>query len=196
MFRHRTRRARTVAASIATALLLASCATPTPYRPATGVGDYRTGYSDQAIEANRYRVSFAGNSLTSRETVERYLLYRAAQLTIEQGYDHFVLVDRDVERRTRTYVEPGPRATFGFGFGYWNPYWRYYGDRFGWRSWDPFGGDPFWDRNVDVRTVNRYEAIAEIQLGRGAKPEGNERAFTAREVVERLAPTIVVPPAR
>lgn len=192
----RTRRTRLAVASIAGAMILASCATPTPYRPAVGVGEFRTGYFDQPIEANRYRVSFAGNSLTSRETVERYLLYRAAQLTLEQGYEHFVLVDRDTERRTRTYVDPGPRASFGFGFGYWNPYWRYYGPRFGWRTWDPFWGDPFWDRNIDVRTVDRYEAIAEIVLGRGPKPADNVRAFDAREVIDRLGPTIVLPQPR
>jgi hypothetical protein len=44
----------------------------------------RAGYSDQQIESNRFRVSFAGNSLTARETVERYLLYRAAELTVQQ----------------------------------------------------------------------------------------------------------------
>jgi hypothetical protein len=39
------------------------------------------GYSEQQIENNRFRVQFAGNSLTDRKTVETYLLYRAAELT-------------------------------------------------------------------------------------------------------------------
>ena len=53
------------------------------------------GYSEQRIEENRYRVSFAGNSATSRQTVEDYLLYRAAELTVQTGHDWFEVVDRD-----------------------------------------------------------------------------------------------------
>ena len=41
---------------------------------------------------------FHGNSLTSRETVEAYLLYRAAELTIERGGDWFTILDREDAR--------------------------------------------------------------------------------------------------
>src|SRR3546814_6915077 len=81
----------------------------------SGYGFNRTGFSEQRIESNRYMVSFSGNSLTSRETVERYLLFRAAELTVQQGFDHFILVDRNTDRKTRTYVDrpfgPGDRTS-------------------------------------------------------------------------------------
>ena len=99
-------RAAALAIALASASVLASCATPTPYQPATGSGMYRTGYWDEQIENDRFRVTFAGNSLTSRETVERYLLYRAAQLTVEQGYDYFTLADRDTEKKSRGLFSP------------------------------------------------------------------------------------------
>lgn len=181
-----------LALALAGGAALASCATPTPYQPATARGAYGNGYSDEQLEANRFRVSFAGNSLTSRETVERYLLYRAAQLTVEQGYDHFVLVNRDTEKHTRTYVDQPFRTG---PWGYWGPYWRYYGRGFGWRTWDPFWGDPFWDRDIDVRTVDRYEAIAEIVLGKGPKPD-DVHAFDARSVLQSLGPSVVPPAPR
>jgi hypothetical protein len=57
------------------------------------------------IETNRFRVSFAGNSMTSRETVERYLLFRAAEITLQQGYDGFEMADRSTERHSNTYVD-------------------------------------------------------------------------------------------
>lgn len=190
----RRRRLARLGAVVAGSLALASCMTATPYRPATGSGQLRTGYSDQQIESNRFRVSFAGNSLTSRETVERYLLYRAAELTVQSGADYFVLSDRDTEKKTRTYTTPGVGGGFyGGPWGGWGPSWRYYRPRFGWRSWDPFWGDPFFDRNVDIRTVEQYEAIAEIVTGRGPKPADNVRAFDAREVLNRLGPSIQVP---
>jgi len=134
-------------------------------------------------------VTFAGNSLTSRETVERYLLYRAAELTVSQGADWFSLVERQTDRKTRTYVEPDPYGRYG----YWRPAWRYYGPRWGWRAWDPWYGDPFWAERVDVRTVERFEASAEILLGKGPKPAGDPRAFDARDVMANLGPTIVRP---
>ena len=99
-----------VAALAASTLLVAGCATETPYRPATGVGFSRTGYSDRQIEPNRFLVSFAGNSVTSRDTVERYLFFRAAELTLQNGYDYFVMADRDTDRQSRTYSTGG-----GFG---------------------------------------------------------------------------------
>ncbi|MBX3594563.1 hypothetical protein [Sphingomonas sp.] len=187
----RRMRAAAAALALASASMLASCAMPTAYQPATGTGTYRTGYWDEQIEADRFRVTFAGNNLTSRETVERYLLYRAAQLTVERGFDYFTMADRDTEKRSRTYVNepfgPGP-------WGYWGPSWRYYGPRWGWRSWDPFWGDPFWGRSVDVRTVDRYEATAEIVTGRGRKPD-NVRSFDARQVLANLGPSIQQPAA-
>ncbi len=188
------RRSRTVAVALAlaSASVLASCAMPTPYQPAMGTGEYRTGYWDEQIEANRFRVTFSGNSLTSRETVERYLLYRAAQLTLERGFDHFILAERDTEKRSRTYIDEPLRAG---RWGYWGPSWRYYSPRWGWRGWSPWYGDPFWDREVDVRVVDRYEAIAEIITGRGPKP-ANVRAFSAREVVDNLGPLVTRPAPR
>src|SRR5688572_23728482 len=81
----------------AVAGLLAACATATPYQPATS-GSY--GFSEQQIEDDRVRISFRGNSVTDRETVETYLLYRAAEVTLQGGHDYFVVAQRDTESRT------------------------------------------------------------------------------------------------
>lgn len=193
MFRSLPSRRSTIALTLAAALL-ASCSTATTYRPATGTGFARTGFSDIEVEPNRFRVTFAGNGYTPRETVERYLLFRAAELTVQKGDDHFIVVDRDTDKQTRTYTTPGfgGYGGFGAGFGYWGPSWRYRGRGFGWRGWDPYFGDPFWDRSVDVSTVDRYEATAEIVTGKGRKPD-NVRAFDAHAVMERLGPTVQMP---
>ncbi|RZL51931.1 MAG: hypothetical protein EOP65_16550, partial [Sphingomonas sp.] len=134
-----------VAALAASTLMVAGCATETTYRPATGQGFNRTGYSDRRIEPDRYLVSFAGNSVTSRDTVERYLLFRAAELTLQNGYDYFVMANRDTDLQSRTYSTPGVGGGWGYGGfgGYWGPSWRYYGRGFGWRSWDPWFGGGF-----------------------------------------------------
>ena len=175
-------------AAILTAGGLAACATATPYQPNVRGNAASGGYSDYRVAENRFRVTFAGNSLTSRDTVERYLLFRAAELTLAQGYDWFSTVERDTEVRTRyrDYGFSGPR----FGYSpYFSPHWRYYG-RYGWSGfYDPFG----WDRDVDIREIRRYEASSEIVMGRGPKPAADPRAFDAREVVARVAPMVPRP---
>lgn len=168
---------------------LSACAvTPTPYQPVGApYGTASGGFAELQIEPNRFRVNFSGNSYTRRETVENYLLFRAAELTLAQGYDWFTTVERDTERTTR-YRDYGTGPRFGGG-PFWHPSWRYYG-RHGWSPfYDPFG----WDRDVDVREINKYEATAEIVMGRGPKPAADPRAFDAREVASRLSPTVVRP---
>jgi hypothetical protein len=176
---------------------LAACATPTPYQPNIKGQATSGGFSEVRLEPNRFRVTFAGNSLTSRETVEGYLLFRAAELTVQSGYDWFAVVDRDTDKKTNTYVEPDPfyRPWYG-AYGYWRPYWRYYGTGFGWRTWDPFWGDPFWGDRLDVRTIDRYEASAEILMEKGPKPAGDPRAFDARAVMENMRSRIQYPAPR
>jgi hypothetical protein len=182
---------RVFSAVAATSLVLTGCESATTYHPATGRGFARDGFSDQRIEANRFQVSFAGNSVTSRDTVERYLLFRAAQLTVQNGYDNFVLVDRSTDRKTRTTVSdpfgPGP-------FGYWGVSWRYHRPGFGWGYYDPFfGRGPFGRNDFDVNTIDRYEAHAEIVMGHGSPPAGNVHAFDAHQVMQNLGPTIAMP---
>lgn len=173
---------RSTALLLAAMVVLTACATPTPYQPAVGT---RWGYEEMPIESNRYRVSFGGNSLTDRETVENYLLYRAAELTLQQGYDHFILANRATDEASRIVGHGSDpffnRSRLGMRYAFFHPRW-------GWRSMH----DPFWD-DVNYREINRYEASAEIVFGRGPKPAGDPGAFNAREVIENLGADIIRP---
>ena len=150
------------------------------------------GFTDQRLDDTHARVTFQGNSMTSRERVENYLLYRAAELTVAQGYDWFEMVDSHTGDHQSTYVEPGPAYGGFYGGGYWRPSWRFHGG-FGWRGWDPYWGGPFWADNFDVETVDRYEANAEIAMGHGPKPADDRKVFDARAVMANLGPSIVKP---
>ena len=173
---------------VTAALALAACATATPYQP-LGTRGSGGGFAEQRLEANRYRVVFAGNDYTSRQRVENYLLFRAAELTLANGYDGFTIVRRDTDKTVDTRVyDTGLRSSYYSG---WRPYWRYYGGGYGWRSWDPWFGGPYWGDNFDVRTVQRYEAMAEIIMFRGNRADPS--SFNARQVIANLRPTIQVP---
>ena len=86
--------------------LLAGCASPAAYAPrASGQS---TGYTDQELTQTRYRITFTGNSVTSRETVENYLLLRAAEVTQAAGYQFFMFDSRDTRAMTRYSAMPQP----------------------------------------------------------------------------------------
>lgn len=165
----------------AVAGLLAACATATPYQPSETAG---YGFQEQQIEDNRVRITFRGNTLTDRETVETYLLYRAAELTLAAGKDYFVVSDRDTEEHSRLQGEGFRPSPYGFRYYAFRPHW-------GWSPWY----DPFWDEPSRYREVTRYEAIAEIAMFNGQKPANDASAFSAREVQANLQNRIVRPPA-
>ncbi|WP_084395779.1 CC0125/CC1285 family lipoprotein [Henriciella aquimarina] len=173
--------------AMAALALLGACATATPYQPATNSD---RGYSDQQIENNRWMITFSGNSLTDRQTVETYLLYRAAELTSQQGFDHFRMVRRATDADSRF-------VPVGSTYSHFSPYYRYYGAHgrlLGYPSyWDRYGYyDPFWDGPSEYREVTRFEASAEILMGKGEKPD-DPAYFSAEEVLMNLAGQIQLP---
>ena len=156
-------------------VLLSACSTATPYGPAF---DSRYGFSETQIEQNRWTVGFSGNSLTDLKTVESYLLYRAAELTDQQGFDYFVMVDRKVD-------EDSQFQSTGFGPNYSPFRMQYYSPRWGWRNpYDPYFND------VTLREVTKYEALAEIVMGKGPKPATDPKAYDAEDVLITMAPKI------
>jgi hypothetical protein len=153
---------------------LAACSTPTPYQAA--VDDY--GYRDQQLESNRYRVSFAGNTATSLETVQNYVLYRAAELTVANGYDYFRVVDRSTESRSGG-VTPG---RVGVGVG---------GVGGGSGSGVGIGLSTFFGSGYP----EYYAVFMDVLMFKGEKPASDDTAYNAREVLRRLEPTLHRPPA-
>ena len=193
-----------IATAVVSALALSACETATPYQPLGARGTHASGgFTDQQIEANRWNVTFSGNSLTSRQTVERYLLFRSAELTLQQGYDWFTTVDRNTERKTDYVGFDNDPFYSGFGGGYFGPRWGLYRRGYGWGyGYGGFGGGfgafggPWGGGSVDLQQVSRYTASTEIVMGRGPKPTEDRRAFTARAVVDHLRATIQVPQPR
>ena len=186
--------------------LLGACATATTYKPQVNSDG---GYDDQQIETNRWAVSFVGNSLTDRQTVETYLLYRSAELTQQNGFDNFQIVSRETDAKSR-FLSTGFSSPFyynfygygghaGFGPGFYNSGFR--GRHFGHRGFrgSRFGGfggfhDPFYGGPSSFTERVNYEATAEIVMHRGEKPD-DAAYFSASEVLENLGGTIVLPEA-
>lgn len=94
-----TRRPFLITALVATSLGAAAACSPsqTVYGPAVGQPGRALGYDAMRIEQNRWRVTFTAGPDATTAQAERLALRRAAELTLENGYDWFQLVDRRVE---------------------------------------------------------------------------------------------------
>jgi len=208
-----------LAASVA---ILSACATSTPYQAASKPGGF-DGFSQTLIENDRARVSFGGNSLTDRETVENYLLYRAAELAVERGFESFTLTERDTEEKTRlsssgssfgsNFYDPYFnysffRPSFGWSRGYrfsrfagFSPYRGIGFSRFGRRGFSGFGrrgfgtGLGFYDPFFNDFNVREITKYrASAEVKFGRfKTPGADNSFNAREVLQNLGPTISYP---
>ena len=149
---------------------LAGCAAhPTPYQAAATGGGY--GYGEQQVEANRFRVTFTGNSDTPRQWVENGLLYRAAEITKMNGFDYFIEVTRETEPVTRyrtTYDD------FDSGFGFHHRHFGFgYGTSYG-----------------DTYAITRYTAYADVVMMKGKKDPNDVKAYGADDVLQKLSPAL------
>lgn len=78
---------------------LISCSTP--YQSLGKMG----GYSDSLINAKTAKVSFYGNVYTSNQKVADGMLYRCAEVTLQNNFDYFEIVNNSI--RTYTfYISP------------------------------------------------------------------------------------------
>src|SRR5690349_15076313 len=62
-------------------------------------------FSLQKKSAVHYHLAVTGHKFTSRDDIEKYLLYRAAELTLEQKSSWFTLI----ESRSKGDTEPVPK---------------------------------------------------------------------------------------
>ena len=146
-------------------LALAACATaPTRYVPAASATDM--GYREQRLEQERYRVSFRANSDLKGPQVEDMALRRAAELTLQNGYQWFQVVSRDTDLAGGSYTPSGPTVGIGGSTGS-------YGSGLGVGLGFNFGSDN-----------RQYQSTLEVLMGRGTKP-AEPNAYDAQQVLNR-----------
>jgi hypothetical protein len=146
-------------------LALTACATaPTRYVAAADADDM--GYREQRLEQERFRVSFRGNADLKGPQVEDMALRRAAELTIQNGYEWFNVVSRYTDLASGAYSPSGPTIGVGGSTGS-------FGSGIGVGVGLNFGGNS-----------RQYQSTLEILMGRGAKP-ADPNAYDAQQVLSR-----------
>ena len=145
-------------------LAIAGCVASDPYRPYRG----GVGFSDAAVAPDVYDVYYEGKSSASLGLAQRMALVRAAEIALQKGRSHFVVLSRDAEQEQEFSATPG--LTPGLGI-------RSHG----------IGGDPYYGTGVGGgigyyggygRYYDRPVARLRVRLLDGPQ----ENAFDAREV--------------
>ncbi len=160
---------------------LGACASTSPYRPASG--DNGSGYRDQKLTGDRWRVEFQMRSANRSKAMD-FALLRSAELTLQKGFDWFDVVDRvtEVDRgdggsrsgvsigQSRGYERscgvlgcssrPSTVTQVGVGIG--------------------TGGD----------SASKVVSIVEIVMGKGVKPE-SRNIYDARELADTLRERLI-----
>lgn len=159
-------------ATLALIIALAGCATPAPqYGPAVRPGD--SGFSETRIENDRFRVSYrtaTGGPVAASD----FALLRAAELTLQNGYDYFIVTQRGVESNGRYGGGSGPRVGVGVGDG-----------SFGGHGGVSVGAGVGFNLGGGVGGSGGATSTIEVRLGKGAKPD-DPTAYDARAVDRSL----------
>lgn len=156
--------------------MLGACATQAVYAPATSKGG--PGYTETRLGTGRYRVTFTGTSDTPKEAAQDYALLRAAELSLQDGYDWFRLANQDVEKKVResTTMDGGAIA----------PATQVYRDCGLLACQTTVVSDPTYGMDMSTTTTTAtYTAEVEIVAGRQPKPDGTD-VYDARDVVQSI----------
>lgn len=156
-------------------LFTAACATGPAYHPAGPAGT--SGFSETKIDGTHYRVSFQGDSRTSRHSVEDYLLRRAAELTVQEGFSYFHIDEKSMDT-DRTTIHTYHPAFYG-GLH------RYHSHRRFEFPYYAYGFDWSYPYDDEVREYNRYSAVAYITLTNAPTPRDG-RTFRASEILANI----------
>lgn len=162
-----------IAASIVT---LTACQTSAPYQALVPTAAKPEGYSQLQLQPDRWRVTYLAPRHVQHRAASADLLRRAAQLTVDQGYDWFTTAGQE-----------GATYHGESGGGVSHADWSDAETGFGTADWDPSRSDPTAPPPGTPHTPGWYEVSEEIVLHRGARPQPGTGAFDARAILARMS---------
>lgn len=160
-------------AAICIVLTLSACATPTPYGKYGLLG----GYTDARIDDNTFSISVDTNGFTSQQTTSMQALYRAAELTIENGFDYYFIASNATNSTSTAMAMPGSSISN--------------------TTINAYGSTAYARTNTTSIPIAAIPVVFPnstliIKTFKGVKPEGATNAYDARTVIKYLGPQIGV----
>lgn len=146
-----------------------------------------SGYKNLEFSKNIYKVSFIGNENYPKDLVENFLLKRCAELTLEKGYEYFIILKNDTsltDSRSWTTTTSTPIYPPNFPsitpipIPNRNSQTKYFAD------FHAFPISPTSFETETRRTINKYSGIATIKLLNDNKKYGD--AIEANFILNQL----------
>jgi hypothetical protein len=153
-------------------------------------------FAAQKKGATGFHLSVTAHQFTSRSDIEKYLAYRAAELTLEQHGSWFSFVEARGKDSTLPASKRDPAGLrYSFRMEYWRPAWRYKltGDKT-WKNWSPFAGAAFFADGKDPKSITDFDVSADIVIRKGQMDDADPLGFEAGAVSDLLI-NQVSPPA-
>lgn len=165
-----------IAITSLTVLIVGCSSTPMQPKSFAQLGQFQ----QIPLNANTYRVQFKADQNASYGHAEEIALVKSAQLTLQEGFDFFKVMDDPSNRMNqqgqRQAVVYPSRPMFHHPSGYYSPYYR--NNPFYWP-------DPFFDAPYTVN-LDPVEVSYTIQVFKKDKAPAD--AFEARRILESLGP--------
>src|SRR5690349_1158252 len=160
--------------------LLGACATTAIPDGQSPIQANLVGNGDVELSPDHYRVSFSSSTARSRGDVERYLLQRAAEVTLQTGHTHFVFDNRDAGRDRSYYGHRDYMASPYNPDRFW--YWTF----------------PYSNWSIDRWPATAFSGHAEIIVMGPEEPARNAQAIEAVSLAQRLQepPAVLLASAR
>ncbi|MDR1434746.1 hypothetical protein [Candidatus Endomicrobiellum devescovinae] len=73
------------------------------------------GFSETQLDENKFRVKFSGNGYTSNERARNFCWLRCAELTQENGYNYFSILNENSDIKKSSYRTPVNAYTNYYG---------------------------------------------------------------------------------
>jgi len=157
--------------------------TAPPMVPPAGPGVFTV----KQLAPGTFKLVVAGHTFTKRGDIEKYLAYRAARHTIEQGANWFTFKEDRAKGETAVPVpvRDPEGLRHSFQMKYFRPVWRYkVNGAAAWTRWSPFSGEPF--TSADPKTVTDFEVSADIVLHKGPMDDADPLAYEAYALSDLL----------
>jgi hypothetical protein len=138
------------------------------------------GYSEQPMDSSTYQVTYAGDNTMPPDLVDRYALYRSAELTVSKGYSYFVVIDKQSDASTFTNTMGGagaPTTTIEHDI-------------------DPQTGKSIpvavttSNPNYMTTTSTTHTVTKTIRMFKGERPADNASAYDAKSMISVMGQTI------
>ena len=162
---------RIVLGLISCLFVLSSCG-PSKYTARNDTWNKAFGYDDMPIDRTTYQITYRGDGTLTSAMVDRYALYRCAELTNEKGFDYFVVLDAASEAGAITSA-PTHHTEIEHDI-------------------DPQSGQfvPVAVTTTETTSIQTHTVTKTIRLFKGKRPDDKANAFDAKSMLKVMGPTI------